>query len=289
MIEMIEWLKKIEAQASDLYRSAAAYFAPEPAFSRFLDKLAEEEEWHLQLVASVLPLAGKDLEDESLILLDHTTLQNTFRLFTRAGERLARDEMTRREMLEIIAAAEFSEWNDLFLYALHTLEARGVRFREAVAEIERHKEEIVDFFAAEPDGKRYLELLRTLPSAADKRILVIEDNPSLALFLRTILAPIGEVVLAENGMEGLSRMENKSFDVILSDTNMPVMEIYEFYQRVVGMMPEMKDRFIFFTGSIEHEGREERLEEASWISKPALITQIRQAVCDIANRDRILH
>lgn len=289
MIKMIEWLKKIETQASDLYRRAAVYFAPEATFSKFLGNLAEEEEWHLQLVASVIPFAGKDLEDESLVLLDHATLENTSRLFAQAGERLARNEMTRREMLETIAAAEFSEWNDLFLYALHTLEARGVRFREAVAEIERHKEEIVDFFAAEPDGERYLELLRTLPSAADKRILVIEDNPSLALFLRTILAPIGEVELAENGMEGLSRVENKSFDVILSDTNTSAVEIYEFYQRVVGMMPEMKDRFIFFTGSIRHEGREERLEEASWLSKPALITQIRQAVCDIANRDRILH
>jgi len=289
MLAIIEWLKKIESQAADLYRSAAAHFAAEPSFSRFLGNLADEEEWHRQLVSSVLSGAGEHRDEEALVLLDQTTLENISRLLTRAGEKLARNEMTRREMLETIAAAEFSEWNDLFLYALHVLKARGVRFQAAVAEIERHKEQIAEFFASEPQGERYLELLRALPSAADKRILVIEENPSLALFLSTILAPIGEVELAENGMEGLARVENGSFDVILSDTNMPAMEIYEFYQRVVGMMPEMKDRFIFFTGTIQHEGREEPIEEATWLSKPALITQIRQAVCDIANRDRILH
>lgn len=58
----------------------------------------------------------------------------------------------------------------------------------------------------------------------DITILVVEDNPDLRQFLFTILKTDYNVLLAENGKEGLVMARNKMPDFILTDVTMPVMD-----------------------------------------------------------------
>lgn len=286
MLGIVEWLEEIERGAAELYGAAARKFAADPAFSAFLQRLAEEEEWHRQLIGSLLAGNGPEAGEEALITLDEETRANISGLLAAGMARLAAGEMGREAMLETIAATEFSEWNDIFLYVLHTLQGNGREYQAAVAEIERHKEQIAEFLAAEPGGGRYLGTVQMLPAVSGKRILIVEKHQALARLLRSIVATVGEVELVESGPEGLARLANEDFDVIVSDINMLAMSSLEFYAQVIGFNPEMKDRFVFFAGSPQ-----ETLAagDVTVLAGPAMISHLRRTVAGIAHRSRVFH
>lgn len=290
MLSIAEWLEEIEGGAAELYGAAARSFAADPAFSAFLRRLAEEEEWHRQIIRSLAVSHEGEVFDEALIALDAETRANISGLLAAGLNKVAAGAMSREAMLETIAAAEFSEWNDIFLYALHALQGSGREYQAAVAEIERHKEEIVRFLAADPAGGRFLETVQRLPAVAGKRILIVEKHRALARLLRSIVATVGEVQLVESGPEGLARLENEDFDVVVSDINMLAMSSLEFYARVIGSNPEMKDRFVFFAGGPMEESLEALAAgEVTVLAGPVMISHLRRAVAGIAHRSRVFH
>ena len=61
------------------------------------------------------------------------------------------------------------------------------------------------------------------------RILVVEDDPINQMVLKMILKKWEgtEVSFANNGAEGLEKLKKESFDLILMDLQMPVMDGYE--------------------------------------------------------------
>ena len=60
---------------------------------------------------------------------------------------------------------------------------------------------------------------------ATRRILVVEDNKSVQDILSVILRSMGfEVALAENGLEAFTLFVESSFDVVLTDLQMPIMD-----------------------------------------------------------------
>jgi two-component system chemotaxis sensor kinase CheA len=72
-----------------------------------------------------------------------------------------------------------------------------------------------------------------LPGAPGKRILVIEDTQFFRQLIKNHLESAGyEVVVATNGREGLDRLADASFDLVVSDIEMPVMDGLEFARRV---------------------------------------------------------
>ena len=76
-------------------------------------------------------------------------------------------------------------------------------------------------FEAANDGPE--ERLRRLH--AGKRILLVEDEPINQEISATILQDLGlQVTVASNGREALQQTENKLFDLILMDMQMPVMD-----------------------------------------------------------------
>jgi len=67
-----------------------------------------------------------------------------------------------------------------------------------------------------------------LPSPFRARILLVEDNPVNQLVAKGMLGKLGcEVVVSGNGAEALQQLEHGSFDLVLMDCNMPVMDGYE--------------------------------------------------------------
>ena len=59
-----------------------------------------------------------------------------------------------------------------------------------------------------------------------KRILIVEDSPTMRQLLVFALRRLKDVEISEaqDGMDGLRRVTNEHFDIALIDINMPVMD-----------------------------------------------------------------
>ncbi|MBH3430254.1 hybrid sensor histidine kinase/response regulator [Pseudomonas alkylphenolica] len=65
------------------------------------------------------------------------------------------------------------------------------------------------------------------------RILLVEDNPVNQLVAKGMLSKLGcEVAIAAHGAEALEHLERTTFDLVLMDCNMPVMNGYEASRRI---------------------------------------------------------
>ena len=65
-----------------------------------------------------------------------------------------------------------------------------------------------------------------------KTLLIVEDNLEISQYLQTILQDNYQILLANNGAEGLKQLEQQQTDLILTDIMMPVMNGFELMKRV---------------------------------------------------------
>lgn len=81
------------------------------------------------------------------------------------------------------------------------------------------------------------------------RVLLVEDDKNLSFILQSTLEQIiggYAVTLAQNGKEGLERLNDGEFDVIASDVEMPEMNGTEMVRQIRARYPAMP--IIFITG-----------------------------------------
>ncbi|MDB4459002.1 response regulator [bacterium] len=85
-----------------------------------------------------------------------------------------------------------------------------------------------------------------------KKILILDDDANLVLLLRELLeAHSYQVASVTTGVEGIKKIMNENFDVIICDMVMPSMPGDMFYKAVERTKPSLCQRFIFMTG---HKG-----------------------------------
>lgn len=111
------------------------------------------------------------------------------------------------------------------------------------------------------------------------RILITEDEESLRRFLARALRLDGhETVEAGDGAEGLEMLSEGSYDLLLSDIRMPVMDGIELAHQAAARFPDMK--ILLMTGYAEQRERAEDLSTKviDVVSKPFALPDIRKAV-----------
>ena len=113
------------------------------------------------------------------------------------------------------------------------------------------------------------------------RILIAEDEDTLRRFVARALAMDGHVIVeAGDGAEALEHIEAESFDLLLSDIRMPVMDGIALATETAKLRPTMP--ILLMTGYAEQRERAEPLMRivVDVVSKPFTLPQIRQAVSD---------
>jgi PAS domain S-box-containing protein len=86
-------------------------------------------------------------------------------------------------------------------------------------------------------------------SLQGRAILVVDDEPEVAGVLAEFLTSDGhQVDTAGNGVEALKKLEECSYDVILTDLRMPELDGPGFYQELERRHPALCRRVIFLTG-----------------------------------------
>lgn len=111
------------------------------------------------------------------------------------------------------------------------------------------------------------------------KILITEDEDTLRMFVARALRLDGhETHEAGDGAEGLEKLSEGPFDLLLSDIRMPVMDGIELTHRAAAQFPEMK--ILLMTGYAEQRERADDLATkiVDVVQKPFALPEIRKAV-----------
>jgi len=115
------------------------------------------------------------------------------------------------------------------------------------------------------------------------RVLVVEDEPALAVAVSEALEDAGFTVdRACDGEEGLTRLTEANYDLIVCDLKMPRIDGMQFYRAMAAATPALARRVIFVTGDVAGTDAERFLEETAcrWLSKPFRLGDLLRAARD---------
>lgn len=122
------------------------------------------------------------------------------------------------------------------------------------------------------------------------RLLIVDDNPVNQKLLFYSLQKYYEIETANNGLEAVTILENKNFDVVLMDLSMPLMDGAEATLRIresVNVTNRNVPIIFVTTNDYEHE-RERCLNSGGndYIVKPINITHLLSTIETHVNSQR---
>ena len=102
-----------------------------------------------------------------------------------------------------------------------------------------------------------------------KRILIVEDDVIFSQILKSALTKAGAFVVGtENGLDALKAVSKASFDMLLIDLAMPVMNGMEFIEEVSLLRPEIPMIVISGTGDVSDLDQSIRFGVKNYLVKP---------------------
>jgi PAS domain S-box-containing protein len=122
----------------------------------------------------------------------------------------------------------------------------------------------------------------SLPAVRRGRILLVDDEPSVAMALSRLLRE-HEVAVAHDGPSALGRLaEDPRYDLIVCDVMMPGMTGVDVYEQARARWPELADRFVFTSGGTFTDRTTRFFErQARTLEKPFDPERVRQLVREV--------
>jgi len=120
-----------------------------------------------------------------------------------------------------------------------------------------------------------------MPAVPDKSILIIDDEPSIASGLKRLLSRDGYTVeTVANGHLALTKLRERSYDLLLSDMRMPGIDGPSLYRTLEHQYPHLLRRVIFLTGDTLNPETKLFLDQsaAPCLTKPCTVAEIRRAI-----------
>lgn len=114
-----------------------------------------------------------------------------------------------------------------------------------------------------------------------KRILIVEDEATLSYFLAYSLmseAEDYEVVTARDAETAVSKMEERPFDLVISDIVLPQMDGLTLLRQIRRQWSETKAVLMTAYGSPEVRSRAEAMGAFAYIEKPFVYSKMRDMV-----------
>lgn len=277
MTEIINWLINMEHLAGEIYNRAAEYFRDDEDFKTFLQRMAEDEAWHFHIMGSAAENFRKLPISIPAISVDAETDSKINGLFSKLSDKMYSGTLTKEELFDAVITAEFSEWNDIFLYVVNTLKNNISEFTYIAAGIQAHKRTIEHYFENRPESAGKIGTYKKLQPIWQERILIADDENAISDFLEALLEGEGRIDKASNGLEALELVKKNYYKLIISDIDMPVMDGIVFFKAAAEIYPDINERLIFFSGTMSHE----RVDffsknKLDYMTKPAGISIIKE-------------
>lgn len=118
-------------------------------------------------------------------------------------------------------------------------------------------------------------------------ILIVDDEEVIREVISTALEKIGHRVdSSKNGSLALEKIENKKYDLILTDIKMPAVDGKALYECIKEKHPHLSDKVLFMSGDIMGLPRDQFFseQEGRIIKKPFSISQLQQKVTELLHR-----
>ena len=280
MEEIVQWLRKIEQHACEIYRESAAKLSHNRDFSTFLSQLAEDESWHYHIMGSAaIQIREAQQAPKSGIIFDDTTANLMEKPLLTLSERIENNVVSEQDVIDCIVSAELSEWNKIFLYVVNTFRNESKEFQYAASSIQAHQEKIKNFLKALPHEYAFSREVLDLPFIWEKNILIVEDDEALRELVTAVLSGFGHTETAENGLIASEKYKTNFYDIIISDINMPIMNGLEFFEKAKGDDAKAAQRFIFYSSNLTDENQRYFSEhDITYIQKPFNVFEFREVV-----------
>ncbi|MBI2400979.1 MAG: response regulator [Deltaproteobacteria bacterium] len=122
-----------------------------------------------------------------------------------------------------------------------------------------------------------MEKATAVPS---RRILVVDDDESIRDLCALVLRTAGYTVEnAVHGADGLDKLRQASYDLVISDVNMPELGGLEFYESALSEIPAVEGMFLFMTGVASEELLSTLSEKSlKCLEKPFKISELLETV-----------
>jgi two-component system, NtrC family, nitrogen regulation response regulator NtrX len=123
------------------------------------------------------------------------------------------------------------------------------------------------------------------------KILIIEDEPAIRRVLTKILLEESDtysVDEAEDGAQGLEKVKNEDYDLILCDIKMPKMDGKELLEAVKKLKPEIPMVMISGHGDLETAVHTMRLGAFDYISKPPDLNRLLNTVRNALDKKKLI-
>mgnify|MGYP001559741864 FL=1 len=116
-----------------------------------------------------------------------------------------------------------------------------------------------------------------------KKILVVEDSATMRLFIKMFLRSLHDVSITEatDGLDGLEKLGKESFDLVITDVNMPRLDGLQLIERIRGSLG-LKMPIIILTTRGEKENIEKgiSLGANNYVTKPIVGPTLTNLVMD---------
>ena len=120
-----------------------------------------------------------------------------------------------------------------------------------------------------------------LEEAEEKNILLVDDSLSGRIAQREMLERMGfNVQVASSGMQALSMLDERKFDMVVTDINMPRMDGYELTSRIRGNDATKRIPVIMVTSDVKKADRNKAYESGvnDFLAKPFSEEELRAAI-----------
>ena len=248
MESIIKWLREVEHLAGEVYSLAAIEFPDDTKLKKFLERSAEDEAYHYHVMGSAAELLSSKPSIPPDIVIDHDLKEKIINYFLFLKERIENQSLTRDDLIEKLVEAEFSEWNDIFLYVVNTLNERTNEFKYPAAKMQAHIKNIAEYVEKVEDKPGIIDKVRNLPPVWIEKILIVDDSPIVAKLVKNMLKRDGDIDIAENGKRALELITKNYYKLIISDVDMPEMDGLTLFDETTKRYPKLRNRFLFMTG-----------------------------------------
>ena len=116
------------------------------------------------------------------------------------------------------------------------------------------------------------------------RVLVVEDEPTVARLIADVLHDEGLVVeVLLDGQEGLKRIAERRFDLVICDMRMPGLDGQQFYRQLAKSGNSLQHRFLFVTGDVIAPATQAFLEQnhLPHLAKPFRVEELTERVREV--------